>query len=305
MNSQDASLKQVINLFLGAQQNAETRRTYQKTLHLMRDHLGPARLLTSITPQMLVEFFNTVIYPRDLAPATVQKHIKTIKTFFNWSVNLDILSKSPARAIKGKKLPPAIDRSKAMQDSELAALLDAVTHKPRDYALILWLADTGARRGGAAGLMLADVDFMQNRARVTEKGGVERTVAFGEDCARAIRYWLGYRSMRTKRLKGTYVFSQDGGPMRAENVSLVIRRAAKLAGTRVLSSHTLRHRKGHDLADAHVAPSIAATALGHSDPMITLRYYYPADWDTAEKELRQLMTDPRKLANSAKISRFG
>ena len=92
--------------------------------------------------------------------------------------------------------------------------------------------------------------------------------------------------------------------MKPENVSLIIRRAAQLAGVRVLSSHSLRHRKGHQLADSRIAPSIAATVLGHSDVVITLQHYYPADWESAEQAMRELMTDPAKLAVDPKVKKL-
>jgi integrase len=295
-------LSKAIELFLG-EHKPSTQQAYRAALHLMRDWIGPARELSDVSSALLVEYFQVVVKRKHYAPATEQKHIKSVKTFFNWCVNLELIERSPAKAVRSKKLPRAIDRSKAMSDEELRLLLDSLRYKPRDYALILFLADTGCRRGGAAGLRIQDIDFDKLVAVVTEKGDKSRKVAFGEPTARALRQWLGFRSMHYQ-IKGVYVFSRDGLPMHAENISIIIRRAARRAGLRVLSSHSLRHRKGHQLADARVAPSLAATALGHSDPMITLTYYYPADWESAEKALRELLTDPAAEPAPEKIIRF-
>jgi integrase len=84
------------------------------------------------------------------------------------------------------------------------------------------------------------------------------------------------------------------------------KRAAKDAGVRVLSSHSLRHRKGHQFSDAGISVTTAATALGHSDPMITLTYYYPHDWATAKEALQNLATNTADLAApSPKVVNFG
>lgn len=297
-------LKKAIDLFLG-EYKATTRKTYAASLTILRDYLGPARPLADIQPAHVIEFFQKVIYSRDLAPATIQKHTKTVKTFFNWCVRIDLLAKSPAAAVRGRKLPSAITREKAMTDTELSAILEAVRYdKPRDFAMILFLADTGCRRGGVAGLQIKDIDWVKLRATVTEKGEKSRLVAFSPLCALAIQRWLANRQAHYT-IKGVHVFSTDGSPMKAENVSLIIRRAAQVAGVRVLSSHSLRHRKGHQLADSRIAPSIAATLLGHSDVTITLKHYYPADWESAEAAARELMTDPAKLADDPKIIKFG
>lgn len=282
-------LQEAIVLFLG-DYGPSTRQAYAGPLIRMRDWLGPTRLVGEITPAVLVEYFQNRVANRGLSPATVQKHAKTIKTFFNWCARLELIQRSPAFAIRARRPPRAISREKAMRDDELAAILDVLRHKyiPRDYALVLFLADTGCRRSGAANLRWQDMDLTALTAMVTEKGGNPRKVAFSEDSAKAISKWLFFRSVNY-RIRDTYVFSLNGRPMNPENVSLIIRRACRRAGVRVLSAHSLRHRKGHQFADARIAPSIAATALGHSDPLITVTYYYPSDWETAEAALRELM----------------
>ena len=296
-------LSKAISLFLG-EHKATTRKTYAASLTIMQGYIGPARPIADIQPAHVIEFFQNRIYNQNYAPATIQKHTKTVKTFFNWCVRVDLLVKSPALAVRGRKLPGNVSREKAMTDAELAAIIEAVRwDKPRDFALILFLADTGCRRGGAAGLQLKDIDWGKLRATVTEKGEKSRPVAFSALCALALQRWLANRQAHYK-IKGPYVFSTDGSPMKAENVSLIIRRAAAAAGVRVLSSHSLRHRKGHQLADSRIAPSIAATLLGHSDVTITLKHYYPADWESAEAAARELMTDPAKPADDPKVRKL-
>lgn len=290
-------LSAAIDLFIGQYDNPATQKAFRHSLIRMRDWLGPSRHVSDIEPSLVLEYFQKVVMQGGYAAATVQKHVKAIKTFFNWAVRVELVVRSPAAVIKGKKLPRAVDRSKAMSDDELSRLIEAVRFKPRDFALILFLADTGCRRGGAAGLRMEDVDWKERTATVTEKGDKSRKVVFGEDCYAALVKWLAYRNSR-RRIVDVYLFSFDGKPIRPEAISLVIRRAARAAGVRVLSSHSLRHRKGHMLADARVAPSIAATALGHSDPMITLTYYYPADWASARQALEGLVTKVSDLPDT-------
>ncbi len=286
-------LQKAITLFLG-EHKPTTQQAYTTPLQMMRDWIGPARELADIKPALLIEYVQVKLDQQGYSPATRQKHIKSIKTFFNRMVALEELAQSPAKAVKGKKLYGAIDRSKAMTDDELGALLNAVRYKPRDYALLMFLADTGCRRGGAAGLRQQDLDFKNLEAEVTEKGDKPRKVTFGEACADALVKWFAYRDEHYVR-RGTYIFSRDGLPIQAETLSIIIRRAAQVAGVRVLSSHSLRHRKGHQFADARIAPSIAATALGHSDPIVTMTYYYPRDWESAKRALQELVTHPDTL----------
>lgn len=290
-------LETAVQTFLNEYQNPGTRLSYAYSLNPMCAAIGPARPVANIQPIDLTAYAQDLRNDRGYSAATILKHTKAIKRFFNWLVSNELLPISPARVLKQKKLPTYISRDKAMQDEELNRVLDYVKWKHRDYALILFVADTGCRAGGASALRVEDINFENLTAYVTEKGERTRPVAFGEECARAIRQHLTKRKCFTG-----FVFSHDGEQIIADTVSQIIRRACLKVGVRSLGSHSLRHRKGHQLADNHIAPSIAATALGHSDPVITLKHYYPADWASAEEALRAVMVQP--VEQSPKIIKF-
>lgn len=278
-------LKEAINLFLDDQRET-TRESYIYPLRYLVEWMGESREIGDIRPSMLLEYVHKSLQKRKFAPATERKHVKTIKTLFNFLVKIDELDKSPARALKIKRLPMYISRDKAITDDELALLLAYTRWKPRDHALILFLADTGCRIGGASGLKVSDLDLPNRRGVVTEKGDKTRPIRYGPRCAAALATWL----LRRPRSAGPYVFSRGADPIKADNISLIVRRLCKGAGIRVLSGHAFRHRKGHQLADQKTPITLAARFLGHSDPNVTAMHYYPADWDSAEREADKTMT---------------
>jgi integrase len=289
-------LQTAINLFL----NEKTPVTREGYFYILRDaagFLGPAREVDQIRPEHLVEYANQVM-ARDYTPTTIRRYVKTLKTFFNWCVNLELISRSPAHVLKARRVPAYISRDKAMSEDEFDTLVSYVRWKPRDHALILFLADTGCRARGAAGLKVEDLDLTRCHATVTEKGEKTRQVAFGEDCRTAINLWL----FKRPKGAGVYVFSRTATPITSDVVSQIVRRNCLRCGIRSLGSHSLRHRKGHQLADDKIAPSIAATVLGHSDPAVTMQHYYPADWETAEKEMKKLAyRDKTHLPNVVRV----
>ncbi len=291
-------LNAATELFLKSFENPQTRRAYRSGIELLKQIISPDTPVADIKPMQII-LVQQAIEARKWTQATKRKAVKSIKTFFNWLVKYEVLEKSPARAVKTKRLPTYVSRDKAMQERELQKVLDYVFFKPRDYALILFLADTGCRAGGASGLRVDDLDLQKQVATVTEKGNKTRPVIFGPKTANAIRGWLNRRG----EVKGSYVFSRDGHQIKPSNISQIVRRACLAVGVRSLGSHSLRHRKGHQLADQHVAPSIAATALGHSDPTITLQHYYPADWESAEREMRQLVVSDKDDGKVIRIAK--
>lgn len=285
------NLNQAINLFLG-EQIPSTRRSYFYVLAAMRDYLGPARPLDAVTSAALIEYTQSVrARPGVRSPATVNKHIKTIRTFFNWCIRVNLLQPPPPSAgLKAIRQPRAIDRDKAMPDSLYEQLLDFTKWDPRYHALVLFVADTGCRIGGAAGLRWQDVDLERSSAIVTEKGRKTRPVFFGAECAAALRRWRQQVTFE----KGDYVFQKDGARLTADSLGQLFTRICAYAGIGRWGPHSLRHRKGFQFSDARTSPAIAQMALGHEDVKTTLDYYYPHDWDRVREEMEKLAHKSRQ-----------
>lgn len=280
-------LKDAISVFLSTYRNAKTRKTYAYSLDAMADYVGN-RPVSDIRPLDLIGYVSSLTNRegKPLSPNSVNKEIKTCRVFFNWLVKATEIPTSPMKPIPYQSIPRHIDREKAMPDDDLTKILDRVKHMPRENALIRFLADTGARAGGVAHLKIADVDLTNCTAVITEKGDKQRLVAFGKSTADAIRRWLNVRKGNTD-----FIFQKGNRPFTSEAVGAMVRRCCILADVQPRQSHSLRHRKGHQLADAGVAPTVAATVLGHESPLITMKHYYPKDTERALAALRHLTLD--------------
>jgi integrase len=275
-------LSEAVAIFL-SQKRRTTRRSYESTLKNMVKFVGD-KPLDGITIHHLAEYSNDIESRGYKSPYTWNKYVKTVRTFFNWCVNQGMIETSPASIMKTRRVQSRVPRDKAMPDKDLGRLLTYTQFNIRYHALILFLADTGCRAGGAAGLRTGDIDFDLREAVVTEKGDKTRNVLFGKATKAALKAWLDERPDDT----GPFVFSPDGQQMLSSSISQIVRRCCERAGVKPRGSHSLRHRKGHQMADNKVAPSVAMVAMGHSDPSMTLDHYYPNDWDRARKALDEL-----------------
>lgn len=279
------TLQKIIELFLGEYRES-TRRSYRSILYRLRDFIGSARPVDQVSSEHLIEYMQSVdARPTVTSPATYNKHVKTIRTFFNWCIRAGFIQPpGPARVLKIKRQQKAIGREKAMPEHLYERLLDFAKWSPRYHALVLFLGDTGCRIGGAAGLRWSHIDFDQHAAIVEEKGKAPRPVFFGTDCAKALRRWQTQCTYRD----GDYVFSQHGHRLTNDSLGQLFKRICQRSGIGTWGPHSLRHRKGHQLADSKVAPSLAAKALGHERIITTLEYYYPEDWVRVQKEMDKL-----------------
>ena len=150
-------LEIAIKFFIDQYDNPSTRQAYKSCLHPLLPRLGEL-LATDIQPLHLIEYVST-LRDKNYSPATRNKHIKAIRALFRFLVNISALKESPANHIKTRSAGRNVSRDKAMTEAELKAILRQTWHKPRDYALILFLADTGCRAGGVARLTIDDLDI--------------------------------------------------------------------------------------------------------------------------------------------------
>jgi len=211
-----------------------------------------------------------------LSPYTVQSYVRHVKRLFSWLTEEGHLDTNPADRIKAHK--PRQREVKAISRDDFVALL-ATTEggsaiDRRDRAMILLLADSGARAGGVCGLRVQDVDLDNGVAKVIEKGGRSRYVYLTEVTAQAIRDWLDVRPSD----KGDWLFTSlrhyDNDAVSPNGLRQMLKRRAKRAGVSgPCNPHAFRH--GFAIAYLMSGGDLASLAdlLGHSNIMVTREYY--------------------------------
>lgn len=166
------------------------------------------------------------------------------------------------------------------QINKVLALLPFDTHdarKARNRAMLLFLRDTGMRVGEMVALNLKDIDFENKRALIkTEKSrGMRpmRAVFWYDDCNNSLKHWLVVRDRMMRRIKSLgdpgalFVGAhgvQTGYRITHSGVEIAFRKLSRAAQVPTLNPHSLRHRKGHILAQSGANNSIISGVLGHS-----------------------------------------
>lgn len=271
-------LSQSIEIWLSTYTNTETRATNQRIMRHFLTHVAPGIPITDVMPIDITRYDVALNNRSDIVDATRNKYRRCVRAFFNWCVKQKLITESPASGLKLKRISQQVDREKAMLDDELQRVLDYTQYKSckRDHALIMFLADTGCRIGGASNLLVENLDLDNRSAVMVEKGDKTNTYYFGEDTAHALRQWLIQRKPKTG-----YVFSKT--QKKNNNLAQAVRRACLRVGARSLGPHSLRHRKGHQFSDSGISPKIAQHALHHENVETTLNSYYPQD----DKRIRE------------------
>ena len=233
-----------------------------------------------------------------LSLATIATSLQSLKTFFLWCVERDYLERSPAAHLKRISYSHAIEDDKVMAANDLTALLRAAKEAgdmPRDYALLLFFADTGVRASEGATLRLGNLYLTSCEAMVEGKTG-RRRVYFTEQTRDAVQEWLKARPECDHDFVfvGTYRIHR-GKPLTGTGIYQVFKRLARHAGIEGrFNPQSIRHLVGQSFVD-HENLVIAQKKLGHRDITTTAKFYAHQD-----RERIKAATNRSSLLNRVK-----
>lgn len=272
----EASLFNLISTFVKidlAGKSSATVKWYRDRLLAMGEYVGCGRPYSEISePDLLLWRAWITSDERGLSRDTQRGHIRACRRLFKWAAETAYLPNPAARL---KTVPTKRYVRRGISESNFNRMVEAAQESPRDLALLLFLAASGARRGGVANLCLADLDLDVRRAIVREKGDQEGTVYLTDDAVEAMRAWLAVRPA----CKDPHVFlgkrnGEDWKALTADGVSQILERyktRLKLQGP--CSPHQFRHRLGRRLAERGVTLGTIAQIMRHKDPSVTILHY--------------------------------
>jgi site-specific recombinase XerD len=209
-------------------------------------------------------------------PATVSIAFRTLRAFFRWCVEEDLLPRSPMEKMRGPSVPEepaAILRAEEME--RLLKVCAGTTFEDRrDTALLLVLFDTGARRGEVAALRTDDLDWNTNTIHVaaeSSKSKRGRAAPFGRKTARAMDRYLRSRS-RHPYAEQPWLWLGKRGRLADSGILQMVARRGDQAGLPGLHPHRFRHSFAHQLKAAGMATEQVMALGGWRDPGTLARY---------------------------------
>jgi integrase/recombinase XerD len=227
------------------------------------------------------------LYKAGLAARSVARHITTLRNFFRFLMQEDVVQADPTEFLASPKqwttLPKFLNREEL--DQLLAAPpLDAAAGI-RDRAMFELLYATGLRVSELCGLPLMAVEREMGVLKVTGKGNKQRMVPFGESAGQALDQYL--RDGRPGLLKGRasrFLFvTARGGPMARQSFWRLLRGYGLKAGIRRrLTPHVIRHSFATHLVEGGADLRSVQIMLGHADISTTQVYTH-----VAQRRLRE------------------
>jgi integrase len=297
-----------------------TATTYDSTLNVFEREVRPGKLSELNTAK--VTAFVTALRDRRLSPATIARHLRTLKVAARWANRQGLLLKVPQfdmpKQAKGMKGRPIV-----LEEFERMV---AAAPEMEFYLKGLWLSGLRLaeslllRWDDAPGALVVDFTGRRPMLRIpaeSEKGGAHRLLAMAPEFAELLH------TVPESQRRG-FVFqpvSKGGEPMARTRHAIGPRFTAigKAAGVIVGERQTLDSNgkatsvksfaSAHDLRRAfgfrwsrRVLPTILRELMRHESIETTLRYYVGLDAESTADELWRVVSEKLNPSSDNKRS---
>jgi len=237
---------------------------------LARRGLDPLEVQTTDLAAFVSELASGSPERRAAAPATLQRKIACLRSFYRHLRREQVLDRDPASELRAPRSRARLP--KVLSRDEVARLLEQPKGGGpaalRDRALLETMYACGLRASEAIGLELSELDLQDGILRARGKGSKERIVPVGSKAIEALSAYVerGRPALVGIRPERRVFVNLRGGGLSRQGLYKIVRRHARSAGLEQrMSPHTLRHTFATHLLSGGCDLRSLPEMLGHAD----------------------------------------
>lgn len=255
-----------------------TVKAYQRDIQLFCRFLnqsGEADLLKVSLKD--AKYFLAYLNECEYSRSTILRILSSIRVFYHYLVNQDLLSENPFADITYKKRETRLPKFYYEAEME-KIMLSACGTDPLDYrnmALIEVLYSCGLRVSECVNLRLTELDFFVKLLLVHGKGGKMRYVPFGEQAEVILKQYLEKaRPILIRHKEHDYVFVNHlGESLTSAGISYILNQIIKKSSLAYdIHPHMLRHTFATHLLNNGADIRTIQELLGHDSLKATEIY---------------------------------
>ena len=220
---------------------------------------------------------------RDLSARSIQRALSSIRSFFNYLLDEEVVETNPAANISSPKSAQLLP--KALDTDLVKRLLD---FKPqgdieiRDKAMVELLYSSGLRLSELCSLNMDSISVRERSCRVVGKGNKTRDLPVGEKAIQSLRDWLLVRKNISSDSNKALFLNKNGKRISTRSVQLRLERLSKKRGLPMVNPHMLRHSFASHILESSGDLRAVQEMLGHSD-IGTTQIYTKLDFQHLSK----------------------
>ncbi len=237
--------------------------------------------ITKDTIRAFIEFR----YDEGLSKSSIQRTLATLKSFFRFLHNRDIIPHNPAASVvfpkRERKLPRflTVTQVNALLDFPLEKFIDY-----RDRAMLELFYSSGARVSELVTAMYRGCNLEKGMLRVQGKGSVERFVFLTGDAVDALDGYLVERKKKFGDISEPLFVNNRGERITQRGVFYAIdKRALQVGFPGKVTPHMLRHSFATEMMNQGADLRAVQEMLGHRSLSTTQLYTH-----TTKRRLRDI-----------------
>lgn len=241
-----------------------------------------AKQFDEITRSDIEDFIVSLAKSGNSAASRARK-ISSIKGFFKWAYENQIIAQDPSSGIAATKVP--VKESKVMTREEVAEMINCAkveaysSGKAEDFrnlAILSFMFSSGIRRSEVVEVKISDMNLESNAVIIHGKGNKERVAYFNNSTAEIIGKYLEEKRPEISRSETSeYLFpTGQSEKMCAASINLIIDKYLKATGLKEKGYTVHDTRRAFATTVYQNTGDIVAVQrlLGHSTPSVTMRY---------------------------------
>ncbi|MBI3793922.1 MAG: tyrosine recombinase XerC [Nitrospinae bacterium] len=215
----------------------------------------------------MIRGFAAELHRQKSAPATIERKICALRSFFKFQVREGFLTKNPALMVATPKKPKL--RPRVLDVDEAKALVESpAPEQKRNRAILELFYGCGIRISELHGLDRDDFDEKSRTVRVMGKGAKERVVPVGKKAFEALTGHLSEPGGFSP-----HMFPSKKGRLGVRAIYNVVVKFARKAGVSAgVSPHTLRHTFATHMLNGGADLRVIQELLGHASLATTEKY---------------------------------